>query len=91
VIYHGFPRRLHHTVPLWVEPGALFHVRIALDRETDQRGLTEPSLAQAILDSAKFYETKQRWHVTLLVLMPNHLHALLSFARDHSMSSMIGD
>ena len=32
--YRGFPERLHHRVPHWVEPGALFHIRIRLDRET---------------------------------------------------------
>jgi len=48
-IYRGFPERLHHRVPYWVEPGALFHVRIALDREKEQRALTNPPLAQEIL------------------------------------------
>jgi len=47
-IYRGFPQRLHHTVPHWVEPGALFHIRIALDREKEQRALTDPQLAQGI-------------------------------------------
>jgi len=78
-------------VPYWVEPGALFHIRIALVRESKQCALTDSPLAQALLDSARFYEGKQRWHVTLLVLMPDHLHALLSFARDQSMSDIIGD
>ena len=91
VIYHGFAKRLHHTVPHWVEPGALFHIRIALDPEKQQRPLTDPALARALLDSARFYEAKQRWHITLLLLMPNHLHAVLSFARSQSMSAIIGD
>jgi putative transposase len=90
-IFRGFPQRLHHTVPHWVEPGALFHIRIALDREKEQGALTDPALAQAILDSAKFYEAKKRWHITLFFLMPDHLHALLSFARDESMSDVIRD
>jgi len=90
-IYRGFPERLHHRVPHWVEPGALFHVRIALDREKEQKALTHPALAQAILDSAKFYQTKGRWHITLFLLMPDHLHAILSFARDQSMSDVIRD
>jgi putative transposase len=42
------------------------------------------------LDSAKFYEARARWHITLFLLMPDHLHALLSFARDQSMSDVIG-
>jgi len=90
-IYPAFPRRLHHRVPHWVEPGALFHIRIALDREKEQKALTEPTLARAVLDSVKFYEVKMRWHITLFLLMPDHLHALLSFARDESMSEVIRD
>ena len=53
--------------------------------------MTDPALARALLDSARFYEAKQRWHITLLLLMPNHLHAVLSFARSQSMSAIIGD
>ena len=90
-IYRGFPQRLHHRVPDWVEPGALFHIRIALDREKEQKALTEPALAKAILDSAKFYEARMRWHITLFLLMADHLHALLCFARDESMSEVIRD
>ncbi len=89
VIYRGFPERLHHTVPHWVGPGALFHVRVAQDREKAQTALTDPQLAQVILDSARFYEAKMRWHMTIFLLMPDHLHALLSFARGKSMSEVI--
>ena len=90
-VYRGFPERLHHSVPHWVERGALFHVRIALEREKKQRALTDPRLAKEILESARFYEASLRWHVTLFVLMPDHLHSLLSFARDQSMSEIIRD
>jgi len=88
-IYRGFPQRLHHTVPHWVEPGALFHIRIALNRKKEQKALIGSPLAQGILDSAKFYGAKLRWHITLFLLMPDHLHALLSFPRDQSMSELI--
>src|SRR5437867_4633390 len=87
--YRGFPERLHHGVPHWVEPGALFHIRIALDCEKEQKALIDPLLAHAILDSVKFYHFRMRWHISLFLLMPDHLHALLSFARDKSMSEVI--
>ena len=89
--YRGFPSKLHHEVPPWVEAGALFHIRIAVDRETGRGQLTVAPLAQALLDSARFYEVKQRWHITLFLLMPDHIHALLSFPRDEAMSRVIGD
>ena len=91
MLYRGFPSKLHHEVPPWVEIGALFHIRIAIDREEGQRPLTAAPLAQALLDSARFYEAKQRWHITLFLLMPDHLHVLLSFASDDSMSKIVGD
>jgi len=86
-----FPRRLHHEVPSWVDDGALFHIRIALDREQKQRPLTNPPLARAILDSGNLYQQKERWHITIFLLMPDHLHTLPSFPREESMSSMISD
>jgi REP-associated tyrosine transposase len=86
-----FPRRLHHEVPHWAEDGAMFHVRLALERGLKQKPLTYPLLARAILDSANLYQQDERWHMTLFLLMPDHLHALLSFRRDESMSSVISD
>jgi REP element-mobilizing transposase RayT len=91
VRYRGFPSKLHHEVPHWVEAGSLFHICIALDREHEQRPLTDTSLAPALLESVRFYEKAQRWHITLFFLMPDHLHALVSFAKDEAMSKVIGD
>jgi len=89
--YHGFPSKLHHDVPHWVESGALFHIRIAVNREKEQRPITSTPLAQALLDSARLYESRQRCYIPLFLLMPDHIHALLSFARDQAMSRVIGD
>jgi putative transposase len=88
-VHRVFPRRLHHEVPSWVEDGSLFHIRVAQDREKKQSALTDPFLAPLLLDSAKFHESKQRWHITLFLLMPDHAHALLSFAPDEAMSETI--
>jgi REP element-mobilizing transposase RayT len=89
--YRGFPSKLHHEVPHWVESGPLFHIRIAVDRKKERRSLSAVPLAQGLIDSARFYEIKQKWQITLLLLMPDHLHALLSFASDASMSAVVGD
>jgi len=89
--YRGFPERLHHRIPHWVEPGAVFHIRIGLDREKQQRTLVGLSLAPVLLDSAKLYERTMRWHITLFLLMPDHVHAVLSFPRDKSMGEVIRD
>jgi putative transposase len=90
MLYRGFPSKLHHEVPHWVENSALFHIRVALNREKQQQPLTAPAIADALINSARLYESKQRWYFTLLLLMPDHLHALLSFASDESMSNVVG-
>ena len=35
--------------------------------------------------------SKFRWHIALFLLMLDHVHALLAFPRDRSMSRVIGD
>ena len=89
--YGGFPRRLRHEVPGWVESGAIFHVRIAADHEKQIVPLTTPQLAASIIRSVQIYEEQLLWYVRIFVLMPDHLHALLSFATDKAMSTVVGD
>ena len=91
MLYRGFPSKLHHTVPNWVEPDALFHIRIALDRTKEQPTLITSPIAESLMESAKFYEAQHRWYITAFLLMPDHIHALLSFERDKAMSRVIGD
>ena len=91
MIYRGFPSKLHHDVPPWVDPNSLFHIRIRLDRDKEQTPLTDALLATTLLKSAEFYDSKFRWHIALFLLMPDHVHALLAFPRDRSMSRVIGD
>jgi REP element-mobilizing transposase RayT len=86
-----FPSKLHHAVPGWVQPGALFHIRIALDYTKEQTPLTSQPLADSIMESARFSDRQQLWYVTVFMLMPDHIHALLSFERDKAMSRVIGD
>ncbi|HEY4281789.1 MAG TPA: hypothetical protein VGM62_01910 [Chthoniobacterales bacterium] len=91
MIYRGFASKLHHEVPDWVEPGTLFHIRIRLDRNVQQAALIHPSLGAQLLDSVRFYESCGRWYTILFRLMPDHLHAVLSFGRDERISTVLGD
>src|SRR4051812_39982710 len=57
----------------------------------EQRSLVDPEVAERLIESAKLYHSRQRWYITMFMLMPDHVHALLSFHRDKSMSRVIGD
>lgn len=80
---HDFPGRLRHETPLWIPAGAIFHVRI---RAAGGPPLTTPETARRLLDSAAFYTERGRWWAWLFLLMPDHLHALLSFPHEERMS-----
>ncbi|MBE7219603.1 MAG: transposase [Caulobacteraceae bacterium] len=85
-----FGDRLRHNAPPWVGPGSVFHLR--LRAECNQTGpLTKPPLADALLESARFYHDTRRWWFDAVVLMPDHLHALIAFPEPAKMSTVIGN
>jgi REP element-mobilizing transposase RayT len=78
-------QRLHHETPGWVHTEALFHIRI---RAAGERSLTEPRLAGVLLDDARQYHASGLWWCKLMLLMPDHLHALLTFPPESDMSTV---
>ncbi|MCC6415765.1 MAG: transposase [Opitutaceae bacterium] len=72
---------LPHEVPAWVKTGSLYFVtQCAIPVGT--RSLVEPATADALLQSVRYYHEHQRWFARLFLLMPDHLHALISFPGD---------
>jgi len=88
-IHRVFGKKLHHEVPSWVPDGSRFHIRIRAASEY-RRALIEPEIAKHLLESVIFYHERRRWHATIFLLMPDHLHAILSFPSQESMSRVIG-
>ena len=84
--------KLHHKTPAWVPAGAIFHIRIrCASPQPPNTALTTPLLGIPLLDSAQLYHTRQRWWCRILLLMPDHVHALLAFPHAEAMSRMIGE
>ncbi len=77
--------RLYHSVPGWVPDGSLFHIRIRVEIGD----LTAPPTSEALLSSVANYQKTQRWWCRIFMLMPDHLHALLSFPREPGMSETV--
>lgn len=81
--------KLSHKIPAWVPTGSRFHIRINI--MPNSLLLTDPSIVSDLLESALFYHEQQHWYAWLFLLMPNHVHAIISFYPDTSMSRVIGD
>ncbi len=73
-----------HRPPPWVPDNAVFFITI----NCQKRGLNQltiPETAQGLLNTFRFYQDQGKWHVSLCLLMPDHLHALISFNNDNGL------
>jgi putative transposase len=81
-------RSLPHDAPSWVKPGSLFFITIfCTPREANQLCTTET--AASIFESVRHHNEINAWHAQLVVLMPDHLHALIAFPADRPMSTTV--
>lgn len=83
-------KTLGHEVPAWVERGAIFFVTICC-AERGSNQLCRQEVATVLFEAVEFRQKALRWYVHLLVLMPDHLHALVAFPHDQPMSSVVAN
>jgi REP element-mobilizing transposase RayT len=68
-----------HVPPEWVDQAGLFFITI----NCAQRGLsqlTHNDVSAKIFESITFYHSSRRWWPEIVLLMPDHLHALIRFS-----------
>ena len=85
---HPVRKHLPHEIPNWVDDGALFFITICA-RNRGRPILTTEKTATGLIKSARHYHDIHRWFVHLFVVMPDHIHALMSFPRDEVMRKTV--
>jgi len=81
-------RILPHAVPSWVEAGALFFVTICA-KERGTNSLCVEGAGDGLLAAARAYHERQIWYARLVVLMPDHLHALLAVPKERTLKTVV--
>jgi putative transposase len=80
----------HGDVPGWVAWSAVFSVTIcALPRGANN--LCFDPVGSATLNPARHYDRLEKWDVRLLLLMPDHLHLIVTPCLGYSLSPLIRD
>jgi REP element-mobilizing transposase RayT len=81
-------KKLPHTVPQWVVEGSSFFITIKCvpDGKTNCAGGHRRRGAAMAHNHAKLV-----WHCRLCLLMPDHLHAIISFPRELEMETVISN
>ena len=80
-------RWLYHVPPAWAGDSTYFITLRCQTRGSNQ--LCIASVAEKLLAAVRHYHDAHRWHVSLWLLMPDHLHALVSCPRDESLTKLI--
>ena len=81
-------RKLPHTPPPWVQPGSIFFITICCTPR-DRNQLCHPEVASRIFETIAFRQEQRLWYVHILLLMPDHVHALMSFSPEKAMQFTI--
>ncbi|MFA6173838.1 MAG: hypothetical protein WC334_08395 [Kiritimatiellales bacterium] len=71
-------KKLPHEIPSWVEQGERHFITINC-RERENNPLLQPDIAECLLNSARFYEETGKWHLWLMLIMPDHIHFIAIF------------
>src|SRR5207249_4905423 len=89
----GRPQRkkLPHERPLWLRPeDEIFFITVCCEPRGKNQ-LCYSNIARAIFDSVEFRNQNAVWYAHLVCLMPDHLHALISFPYERPMRQIVAD
>ena len=79
--------RLRHVTPGWVEDPEFFITICCKPRGLNQ--LCHPHIAQLIMETLQYHIGKRSCRCELLVLMPDHLHAILKIPESVHLASWV--
>jgi REP element-mobilizing transposase RayT len=71
-------KHLSHFIPHWLRARPFYFITINC-AVRGQNQLCHETVGQALLTSARYYHDRCRWHALIVLLMPDHLHGILSF------------
>ena len=73
------------AVPEWIDPESTnFFVTICCQRRGTNQ-LCLPGVGNVIVSAARFYHEQRRWLLSLFLVVPDHVHMLVSFGRERGM------
>jgi len=81
-------KTLPHATPPWVTADHIFFITICCCSRAGNQ-LCHSAVAADLFESVEFRQARGDWFVHLLLLMPDHLHGLMSFSRDADMKRII--
>jgi putative transposase len=84
-------KKLPHERPRWLRPeDEIFFITVCCEPRGKNQ-LCYSKIARVIFDSVEFRNRNAVWYAQLVCLMPDHLHALISFPYARPMKQIMSD
>ena len=83
-------QKLPHEIPQWVENGAKHFITVCT-KPRGQNQLCNPELSKLLQESLKYRQDRGDLWVHLMLLMPDHLHGIITFSHSVGMQKSISD
>ncbi len=80
---------MDHRLPPWVNEGATFFVTINAEKRGPNQ-FCKSEIGPGLLDSIQHYHESQKWFCSVALLMPDHVHLLVSTSREQALAKTIG-
>ena len=81
---------LDHSIHFAGRFGATYFITLCCEAKAKNQ-LCQRQIAEQIFRTAKLYNDRGRWYLELMLLMPDHLHALIAIDGETSLSKVVGD
>src|SRR5690349_14653764 len=85
-----FRKPLSHVTHFDGRFGATYFITICC-RKRHANSLCNELAAKTIFETAALYDRQQKWFLLLMLLMPDHLHALVAVGVDVPLGQIIGN
>jgi putative transposase len=72
-------KRLPHEVPLWLDPGKEDYFITVCCQKRGANHLATPEVGLALVETIRHRNEQQIWYAHLAVIMPDHVHLVVSF------------
>ncbi|MFA5258089.1 MAG: transposase [Opitutales bacterium] len=81
---------LHHILPPWVGSSPNYFITLCCDERTTNQLCTDPN-GHILLDAARHYHEGNKWYLHIILLMPDHLHAIVCLPPNEQLPRLIAD
>ncbi len=78
-----------HDVPPWIDPDASDYFITICCKQRGTNQLCLPGIGSALLDTVRFYRAQEKWLPWLFLLMPDHIHMIVGFNRQHRVEAVL--